>query len=198
MEERVVRYARVRRVSGIVASGDFLQGQGDLTVPPNTEATLLLDQGHLTNAYALLEVSGGAGSTVQLTYAEAMKDARGHKGNRNEIEGKSVSGVRDMFLPDGGADRLFQTLWFRTYRYVRVDIETAEEPLHIHDLHGVFTAYPFQMRARFSSDVSWLADMWEMNWRVLRLCAFETFFDTPYYEQLQYAGDTRIQSFISL
>ena len=37
-----------------------------------------------------------------------------------------------------------------------------------------------------------------MNWRVARLCAWETYFDTPYYEQLQYVGDTRIQALISL
>ena len=40
--------------------------------------------------------------------------------------------------------------------------------------------------------------MWEINWRVARLCAGETYFDTPYYEQLQYIGDTRIQALISL
>ena len=40
--------------------------------------------------------------------------------------------------------------------------------------------------------------MWEINWRGARLCAFETYFDTPYYEQLQYVGDTRIQALITL
>ncbi len=198
MEESTVRFASVRRASGVTPNDDFLHGSGDLTIPPNTAASVLLDQSHLTNAYAVLSVSSGAGSKVELTYAEALKDAEGRKGNRNEIEGKSLTGVRDAFFPDGGNDRRFQTLWFRTYRYVKLDIETADDPLYIHDLHGIFTAYPFEMSARFESDIPWLADMWEMNWRVLRLCAFETYFDTPYYEQLQYGGDTRIQALISL
>jgi hypothetical protein len=198
MEERIVRYTHVRRASGVAPHDDFLHGRGDLTIPPHTSASLLLDQSHLTNAYVVLNVSGGAGSEVGLTYAEALKDAEGRKGNRNEIDGKRIAGVRDAFFPDGGSDRQFHTLWFRTYRYVQLDIETADDPLHIHDLHGVFTAYPFQVRARFQSDLPWLADMWEMNWRALRLCAFETYFDTPYYEQLQYVGDTRIQALLSL
>jgi alpha-L-rhamnosidase len=198
MEERVVRYANVRRASGVAPDDGFLQGRSDLVIPPNTTASLLLDQSHLTNAYAVLNVSDGAGSRVELTYAEALKDEQGRKGNRNEIEGKRIAGVRDVFYPDGGDNRTFQTLWFRTYRYVRVDIETADDALHIQDLHGIFTAYPFEMRARFESDIPWLSDMWEMNWRGLRLCAFETYFDTPYYEQLQYVGDTRIQALISL
>ena len=58
--------------------------------------------------------------------------------------------------------------------------------------------YPFKLVARFDSDLAWLSDMWEINWRGARLCAWETYFDTPYYEQLQYVGDTRIQALITL
>lgn len=198
MEERPVRFARVRRTEGVEASEAFLRGGEDLVVPARTRATLLLDQSHLTNAYAVLETSGGSGSTVTLTYAEALMDAAGRKGNRNDVDGKTIVGIRDVFRPDGGEHRRFQTLWFRTYRYVQAEIETADQPLRIHDLHGIFTAYPFELRARFDSDLPWLADLWEMDWRGARLCAFETYFDTPYYEQLQYVGDTRIQALISL
>lgn len=199
MEESPVRFARIRRADGLPATDDgFLRGETDLVVAPRTKATLLLDHAHLTTAFAVLETSGGRGALLTLTYAEALKDARGQKGNRNDIEGKSIAGLRDTFRPDGGAHRHFQTLWFRTYRYVQLEIQTADEPLRVHDLHGIFTAYPFEEKARFACALPWIADMWTMNWRVARLCAGETYFDTPYYEQLQYVGDTRIQSLISL
>lgn len=198
MEEHVVRYAQVRRASGVAADDGFLRGRADLTIPAHTTASVLLDQSYLTNAYVVLHLSGGAGSEVRLTYAEALKDGEGRKGNRNEIEGKRIAGVQDAFFPDGGAGRRFQTLWFRTYRYVQLDIVTADDPLRLHDLHGIFTGYPLELRARFESDLPWLEGMWQMNWRGLRLCAFETFFDTPYYEQLQYVGDSRIQALITL
>ena len=198
LEESPVRFATVRRTEGVRTDGGFLRGTADLVVPPQSRAVLLLDQGHLTNASAVLESSGGAGSTVSLVYAEALKDANGNKGNRNEIDGKTIAGVRDEFRPDGGQRRRFQTLWFRTYRYVQLEITTREDPLRIHDLHGVFVGYPFELTARFSSDLAWLADMWAINWRGARLCAWETYFDTPYYEQLQYVGDTRIQALITL
>jgi alpha-L-rhamnosidase len=199
MEESPVRFAAVRRSEGLAAAGGgFLRGTSDLVVPARTRAVLLLDQGHLTNAFAVLQTSGGAGSTVALVYAEALKDAQGNKRNRNEIDGKTIAGVRDEFRPDGGERRRFQTLWFRTYRYVQLEIETGGEALRIHDLHGIFVGYPFELVARFDSDLAWLADMWEINWRGARLCAWETYFDTPYYEQLQYVGDTRIQALITL
>lgn len=207
MDEHVVRFLSVRRASGkdsrgqplrVATDGRFLAGSGDLVVPANATASLLLDQGHLTNAYAILETSGGRDATITLTYAEATKDSAGQKGNRNEIEGKSVKGIHDVFRLDGGNDRVFETLWFRTYRYVQVDVVTADEPLRIRDLHGRFTGYPFELKARFAADQPWIDDMWEMNWRGARLCAWETFFDTPYYEQLQYIGDTRIQALMTL
>ena len=39
--------------------------------------------------------------------------------------------------------------------------------------------------------------MFDVGWHTARLCAHETYMDCPYYEQLQYAGDTRIQALVS-
>ena len=40
--------------------------------------------------------------------------------------------------------------------------------------------------------------MLEIGWRTARLCAVETYMDCPYYEQLEYIGDARIQGLVSL
>jgi hypothetical protein len=197
MEETEQRLAALRRASGIAADDAFLRHAGDLLVPAHTSATLLLDQGHTTNAYPVLETSGGAGSRVTLTYAEALVDAQGRKGNRNDMAGRTIRGVRDVFRP-AGEQRRFQTLYWRSFRYVQMEIETADEPLRVHDLHGAFTAYPFQARGRFASDAAWTDSVWTLCWNGARLGAFETYMDTPYFEQLQYVGDTRLQALISL
>ena len=197
MEEKEQRLVSVRRAS-VQTTNDFLRGTGDLVIPARTTASILVDQYHTTNAYPVLEMSSGAGSLVRLTYAEALVDAKGQKGNRNDIDGRTIHGVHDVFLPDGGSRRRFTTLYWRSFRYIQLDITTRDQPLHIHDLHGIFTAYPFVDRGRFSSDLAWLADMWRMNWNGARIGAFETYMDTPYWEQLQYVGDTRVQSLISL
>jgi hypothetical protein len=200
MEEHPERFARVARASGAEPAGQFVEGRAPLSVPANTRASLLLDRGHLTCAYPEVVTSGGRCAKVTLTYAEALRKGgpRGEKGNRNEIEGKELFGFSDYFYPDGGSKRLFRPLWWRTYRYVRVDIETRDEPLVLEDVRGIFTAYPFVLRARFASDRPELEKIWEVGWRTLRLSAHEIFTDSPYYEQLQYVGDTRIESLISL
>lgn len=107
-------------------------------------------------------------------------------------------GYSDYFLPAGGEKREFSTLWFRTWRYVQVNIETRDEPLIIEQLSSEFTGYPFKENAVFESDDPDLSRIWETGWRTARLCAGEIYYDCPYYEQLQYIGDTRIQALISL
>jgi hypothetical protein len=106
-------------------------------------------------------------------------------------------GLTDSFLPDGGNHRTFTPLWWRTWRYLDIDITTGSEPLTLESLKAYFTAYPFQERAKFESGDPDLAKIWQTSWRTARLDAHETYMDTPYYEQLQYVGDTRIQALIS-
>ncbi|HEX3891804.1 MAG TPA: alpha-L-rhamnosidase C-terminal domain-containing protein [Terracidiphilus sp.] len=176
-----------------------------ITIPAHTELHLLLDRKTLTTAYPSLTVSGGKAARILITYAEALFDKDHHKGDRDEVADRSALGLRDSFLPDGGAHRTFTPLWWRTWRYLDLDIVTAAEPLTLDALTAQFTAYPFQQRATWSAtspnaDAALASDLdkiWEISWRTARLDAHETYMDTPYYEQLQYIGDTRIQALIS-
>ena len=198
LEETPERLARVVRASGVTPPAGFPAKVAPFTIPAGTKASLLLDQGNLTNAYPQLTVSGGRGASVTLRYAEALFDEKRLKGHRDETDGKQLLGLGDRFLPDGGAQRRFAPIDFRTYRYLQLDIETGAEPLTLDDLSGVFTGYPFEENATFTSDDPALAKIWEVGWRTARLCAMDTYVDCPYYEQLQYVGDTRLQALISL
>ena len=198
MRRDSIRWQRVRRAKGIAAESVVLNRPHDLVIPAHQTVEMLLDQDELTTAYPRLLLSGGAGSRIQLTYNEALYHADGSKGNRDEIEGKEIRGYADQFFPDGGARRTYETLWWRTYRYVQLDITTGEEPLVLHDLHATSTRYPLEANATFTADADWLEPVWNAGWRTAQRCAQETYVDCPYYEQLQYVGDTRIQALISL
>ena len=193
-----VRLASVRRAEGVTVPPDFVTGKTPLTIPANTRTTILFDQKTLTNAYPELTVSAGKAASMTLTYAESLVDARGLKGNRNDIEGKQMRGFEDQFVADGGQQRTFRPLWFRTYRYLQLAVETRAESLTINNLQGDYSAYPFEQKATFAVPDSSLGRVWDVGWRTAQLCADETYFDCPYYEQLQYIGDTRIQALISL
>ena len=199
MEETPLRIPQIRRSEGLARVSDFISGCDPLQIPARTTCSILLDQTFLTNAYPELILSGGKGATVRLAYGEALFDSHKQKANRNEIDGRTIELTHyDIVRPDGAEGRLYRPVWFRTYRYIQLDITTAGDPLTIEDLYGRFTGYPFTERGSFSCDDPGLAKIWEVGWRTARLCAMETYFDCPYYEQLQYVGDTRIQALISL
>src|SRR5712664_3214663 len=167
------------------------------TVPPHSKVAVLIDNSHLITAYPELTVSSGCGATVRLTYAEALIDDKGEKGNRREIFGKHIQGIFDEFLTDGARNRTYMPLGWKTWRYLQLDIETADQPLEVERLRTWFTAYPFEERGHFESDDDSVNPIWEIGWRTARLDAHDTYMDTPYYERMQYIGDTRIQALIS-
>jgi alpha-L-rhamnosidase len=174
------------------------------SVAANSRTAILLDQQELVTGYLNLSLSGGKGSTVTVGYAETLfnKQADGSLlplSNRNEVEGKVFLGCKDRILCDGTADFCFTPLWWRTWRYVLLEIETKDEPLTINNICGVTSMYPFERVSTLTADEDpQLAQMLDVGWRTARLCANETYMDCPYYEQLQYFGDTRIQAMVTM
>lgn len=195
MEYTPTPVGRVVRSSGIASASQFPSAPVEIVA--NTHATLLLDHETLTTAFPTLTVSGGKGSHITLRYAEALIDDQGNKGNRNQTKGKHLVGVSDYLLPDGAAARSFTPLDWRTWRYLEIDVTTSVQPLSLDALTATFTAFPFEQRAHFASDDPSLTDIWNVGWRTARLCAHDAYMDTPYWERLQYVGDTRIQTLIS-
>jgi hypothetical protein len=187
---------------GLVVSVDGSVGGGPLRVNPlpvsaRRQAHIILDRKTLTTAYPRLTVTGGKGAKIRLTYSEALYDKDKKKADRDAVDGRQAYGLNDLFLPDGGDHRVFEPLWWRTWRYLQLDIETADQPLTLESLTANFSAYPFEERAKLTTGDPGLDKIWEISWRTARLDAHETYMDTPYYEQLQYIGDTRIQALIS-
>lgn len=201
MEESPTRFASVREAAGIpMPPPAFLEGAAPVTIPPKTRAVLLLDQGHLTCAFPEIAFSGGEGATMRLEYTEALFEQmrpRRRKGNRNEVAGKTFTGYGDTVIADG-REHVWRPLFWRTYRYARLTVETGDAPLTLSGVRGVYTGYPFTVKAKFDSGVDLHQRILDVGWRTARLCAHETYMDCPYYEQLQYVGDTRIQALVSL
>jgi alpha-L-rhamnosidase len=195
MEMREVPSGKVVRAVGIAKPAEF--ASKGFEVPPHTKASVLLDRSELVTGYPALSLSSGAGSKIRMTYTEALFDEKWNKGNRNEIAGKRVVGVADEFLPDGMGTREFMPLGWRTWRYLQIDVETADVPVRIEGLKTWFSAYPFEEKAYFRSDDPSLSKIWDIGWRTARLDAHDTYMDTPYWERLQYIGDTRIQAMVT-
>ena len=192
------RLASVRKDGGLKIPNNWPAQPGKVTIPANSKVELLLDQEELTNGFFKLNFSKGAGAEITIGYAEALYVSGSKKGNRNNVEGMSFRGRNDKLISSGKENQQFTSLDWRTFRYVKLSIETKEQALEINDIGSTFTGYPFKMNASLDTDIQELQQMMEIGWRTARLCAIETYTDCPYYEQLQYLGDTRIQVLVSL
>jgi alpha-L-rhamnosidase len=194
------RLPKLRGATGINVPATFPEKKTAITIPANTTVSLLLDQTFETNAYVTLNFSGGKDAGISIGYAESLykKGSKGViKGNRNEVEGKEFVGRIDSLIADGSKGQSFTTLNFRTYRYIKIFVQTKADPLVIDDVYGTFTGYPFKQTAVLNTDNAEIKQMLDIGWRTARLNAWETYTDCPYYEQLQYIGDTRIQAMVS-
>jgi alpha-L-rhamnosidase len=186
-------------VGEIRAWSSLLTGGELVTVPPRSERTVLWDFEDYVCGYAELATAGGAGARVRIDWAESLHEAKSvsdvrsetGKGRRDDIAGKVFYGFGDEYFISEGSVR-YPALWWRSGRFLRVCVRTADEPLRIATLAVRSTGYPLGDAAPFSSDDAGLDEVMVLAERTLRACAHELWVDCPFYEQMAYVGDTRL------
>ncbi len=196
MEQKMEATPRLLEVKGMPYPKKP-EGNLSMEIPPNHRVEILLDNEVMTMGFPRLRVSGGKDSKIKIQYQESLFNENGTKGNRNEWQGKIMKGYYDIYVTDG-QERLFEPLWIRVFRYVKLTVETGDAPLQIKSFSNLYTAYPLEQKGKFTVNDELLSSIWDTSWRTLRLCALETYMDCPYYEQVQYIGDSRIQALISM
>ena len=175
---------------------DMLDGKRPFIVCAHTMRRVIIDLENYYCVYPELMVSGGKMSQIRVFWAESLYRGTDdwHKDNRNKIEGKYFRGVGDIFKPDGRPLRAFETLWWRAGRYVEIFVQTADSSLTIKSLEFIETRYPLEMESSFASNDRKLNAAIPIMLRGLQMCSHETYIDCPYYEQLMYMGDARLES----
>ena len=172
--------------------------EGSMTVPAHSEKSVTLDALEEMTAYLSLAFLGGAGAEVELLEAECYSIPMGvgfAKRNRLDRERGVLTGYSDVYrvLGTGTADEpeVYEPYWWRTFRFLRVTIRTAGEPLTLRGVSYAETGYPLDVKTSVETSDKSLAPIWDISLRTLRRCMHETYMDCPFYEQLQYAMDTR-------
>ena len=170
--------------------------QESVTLPAGTRAVVELDAGELTTGYFILKTRAGSGSRIRIRYAEkyTLPTNEGYrlKGKRDDSLNFRLLGCQDTYFPSGGCD-LYEPFSFRTFRFVRLEVEVGEEPLCLFKPEYVETGYPLEVLSAIESDTDWVKAFWDVSIRTLQRCMHETYEDCPYYEQLQYSLDTRLE-----
>jgi alpha-L-rhamnosidase len=196
----------ILRADNIEAENDawhkLLCGQGTAVVPPHTRRRVIVDLENYYCAYPEFVTTGGKDALVRVNWQESLFDDEKakNKGNRDEVEGKFFvtiwhvrDGIGDLFKLDGGAQRQYETLWWQCGRFVEILVETQDEAVTLERFGFRETRYPLEKESGFDCDDERWLPVEKIMWRALQMCSHETYMDCPYYEQLQYVGDTRLQ-----
>lgn len=183
-----------------IAGWDALLQTGKaVRLPAGYEATLLIDTDDYLCGYPMLAVAGGAGATLHWRWAEALyetADTNGPKGPRNVVAGKWFYGFGDSWVLDGQS-RWLSAPWWRSGRFWRIDVQVGARPLVLRALAVERTGYPLRIEGKFTCDDDSLEPVQRMAVRGLASCMHEVYVDCPYYEQLMYVADTRVQMLIN-
>ncbi len=180
----------------------FLKGEKELIIPRNTKEIVEITAGMEKTAYLHLELKRGGGTNIAVLQSEAyvQDENRGGfpvKTHREDWENGHLEGFIDHYQVAGfGTEEIKETyepFWFRTFRFIRLEIQTQDEPLILSKLNYTETGYPLEIISEVKTSDKRLEEIWKMSARTLQLCMHETYEDCPFYEQLQYAMDSRSQ-----
>ena len=195
LKETPMPFNNVRSTIGLTEGNSYIDDMGSLVVPPNDYVIILIDQSHLTMGYPEMIVTAGKDAIIQVRYAESLTaDHQSPKGNRNQIDGKYMEGIKDVFVSGGGKNRLFKPTSIRAFRYIQLDIETFDEPLVIDNYYHVECRAPLAKKASFARGDELTGWIMDSGWRTVSLCAQDLLLSDAYYGQEQHAGSARVHN----
>ena len=149
------------------------------------EKEIILDAGVHVNGYPRFYLEGDAGTEITITYLERFGD--GTDGQRIDDLNGSVSGRADHITLNG-SPICYEPFWMRTFRYIVISgVHFTRPPVYRK------TGYPLPVQSSIASSAPWVEKLWDICLRTLQNCMLETYMDCPYYEQLQFIMDTRLQ-----
>lgn len=185
---------------------DMLHGKQSIHIPPNSHEIIEVSAGVMNTAYLNLAMSAGRGTNIKILTAESYGYPTDNsknplvlskKGDRTDYINGRLYGFTDEYTVGGfGSEKhpeVYEPFWFRTFRFIQLDIRTKDEPFTIEQFDYRETTYPLEVQTKINTSDDSLKGIWEISERTLKLCMHETYEDCPFYEQLQYAMDSRAQ-----
>ncbi len=162
---------------------------------PNSEK-FALNAGYETTGVVHLSLSGEKGSKIKILFAESYfkKSEQGvYKDIRDDETGVLTTQAGDFFdtvILDGNPHE-YVTFSMRAFRFIQIEIEGNAK---VENIYYNEIKYPLTVDADFISSDTDSKDLWDISIRTLNNCMHDSFEDCPFYEQIEYAMDSRLQA----
>jgi len=164
---------------------NFLLDDGILTIPQNSNLIIGIKANELIHGRLNMLVKNGKGAGLKVIYTDGLKDGNRIKNNRNYSEGE-VYGPFDMFKLASSRKRKIGSLNERTCRFIQLEIETAEEPLEIHDLFLTDYCLEEKEHAIFECRDESLTKIWNAGAKTVDILSRDIAFSSTINEKIQF------------
>ncbi|MEK7415885.1 MAG: alpha-L-rhamnosidase C-terminal domain-containing protein [Planctomycetota bacterium] len=184
----------------VTQCASMLTGATPLVVPPRTTIRYIIDCDNYVTAWPEFTASGN-GATIITEWAESLfvrpaGDPHQDKGNRNDVAGRYAFGIGDRVCCDATSHH-WRPLYWRSGRYLILTISTADAAATLSNFMLFEDRYPLEQESTIALAHEGLTRAFPLCLRALQVNAHDLFSDTPYYERMQYIGDTRIDCLVN-
>lgn len=174
-----------------------------LTLPGNSTHTIELQADVHSTAFLRWTLQAARPSRIRLklTYSEGYElEPRSYpffrrKADRLDAENGHLLGPYDevtLDLPGTQNATIYEPFWFRTFRLMRWELTIGPEPVDLISFEATQVNYPMGVKATWKEPGDAHSEqIWAVSIRTMRNCMFDGYSDCPFYEQLQYSGDSR-------
>ncbi|MEZ4826265.1 MAG: trehalase family glycosidase [Bacteroidia bacterium] len=162
-----------------------------VTVEPGREMAMVYDFRYKKLGRIVVEYEAPEGTIVDIGFTEDLLEQKPWMMKRTGL----YMGARH--IARAGNNR-FETLKPYGLRYLQLNIRNHHGPVSIKKVYVVNQVYPFEENGSFECSDPLLTSIWQLGWRTLRVCAEDSYTDTPFRERGLYAGDMLPQMAITL
>ncbi|KUJ10533.1 alpha-L-rhamnosidase [Mollisia scopiformis] len=195
----------VRKCQSTVSMEDwttYLSQASSLHLPSNSSHILELQADNHSTAFVKWTFKAAKQSQIHLkvTYSEGYElEPRSYpffrrKADRLDAENGHLLGPFDEVTLDIPENQLvsYEPFWFRTFRILRLEITIGSAPVELLSFEAKQINYPLAIKGSWKEPGDEHSEkIWDVSIRTMRNCMFDGYSDCPFYEQLQYSGDTR-------
>lgn len=200
------------RFDGVVRCSDpnlteawrqLLSGDAAFDIPAKSTHWVEIEANQLTTGFLDLCMTSNetddthSAPRVEILCSECYESSmeaftRRTKSDRTDFENGVLYGMTDTYTLHKGKNH-YSPFWFRTFRYIRLTINTTQSsaPTSINSFTYRSTHYPLEIRTEIQTSDTLTRKLWDISVNTLRNCMHETYEDCPFYEQNQFAMDTR-------
>ncbi|KAH7198936.1 Six-hairpin glycosidase-like protein [Fusarium flagelliforme] len=187
--------------------------ESDLVLPPDTKHQLDLEAPTHSTAFIRLRFKrpDRPGAKMIITYSESYEDTPTlvpylrRKGNRIDTA-RSLFGPQDIYNFQGQEgnldlgyyeseheDEVYVPFHWRSFRFLRISLWAGSSGLTLRGIDIETVHYPLDVLSNVSASPSDtdVKGLYHTSIRTLQNCMHDCYEDCPFYEQLQYAMDTR-------